>query len=61
MAELKSISTKVDKKSVTIEVEKITNGFLIIERSEWQDPKKGYQYQTKKTFSESNPLKDVKI
>ena len=44
---------KVEK---SISVEKIENGYLVIESKEWKDKKEGYKYETKKYFSEKNPL-----
>lgn len=39
-----------------ISVEEIENGFIVSESKEWQDEKKGYQYECKKYYSEKNPL-----
>lgn len=44
---------RIDKK---ISVEEIENGFIVSESKEWQDEKKGYQYECKKYYSEKNPL-----
>lgn len=44
---------RIDKK---ISVEEIENGFIVSESKEWQDKKKGYQYECKKYYSEKNPL-----
>ena len=61
-AELKGVSStegkgdnKVEK---TIRVEEIENGFIVVEEKNWNDKKKGYQYETKKFFSEKNPLSE---
>lgn len=55
--ELKSYTgegkNKIEKR---ISVEQIENGFIISESKEWQDEKKGYQYECKKYYSEKNPL-----
>jgi hypothetical protein len=61
MESLKSLSTKEKDKTTTVEVEKIDNGFLIIERTEWTDPKKGWMHTTNKKYSETNPLKGIKL
>jgi hypothetical protein len=45
-----------DGKEVRISVEEIENGYLVTQNIEWNDPKKGWQYKTKKIFSASNPL-----
>ena len=59
MGTLKSVSSKElkDEKKTRVEVEEIQNGFLIVRNTEWED-KKGYHYDTKKYFSETNPLDD---
>ncbi len=44
---------RIDKR---ISVEEIENGFIVSESKEWQDEKKGYQYECKKYYSEKNPL-----
>ena len=58
MEKVKSISSKVKKsdKETTVSIEEIENGFLIIRSTNWNDEKKGYQYETKKYFSKDNPL-----
>lgn len=45
--------TKVEKR---ISVEEIENGYLVIETKEWKDKKEGYKYESKKYYSEKNPL-----
>lgn len=45
-----------DGKDVRISVEEISNGYLVIRSTEWNDPKKGWQYETQKLFSPTNPL-----
>lgn len=55
--EIKSISKKTkDDKDVRISIEEIENGFLIRKSTEWNDPKKGWQYESKTWFSKENPL-----
>jgi len=54
-----TIKTKKEKKRIDTRVEEIENGFLIVRDYEWQDPKLGYQYETKKFFSEKNPLENT--
>jgi len=48
-----------ENKEVRTTVEEIENGYLIIRETNWNDSKKGYQYETKKHFSKSNPLEKV--
>ena len=61
--ELKEISTtegKGDKKiEKRISVEEISNGFLVIETKNWEDEKKGWQHETTKVFSKTNPLEEA--
>lgn len=45
-----------DGKEVRISVEEIENGYLVTQNLEWNDPKKGWQYKTKRIFSATNPL-----
>ena len=40
----------------TIEVREIANGFIVKESKEWDDPKKGWQYETTEVYSDVNPL-----
>jgi len=51
-------SKNKQKKTVSTRIEEIENGFIIVREMEWQDSKKGWQYETKKYFSEKNPLAD---
>lgn len=45
-----------DGKEIKISVEEISNGYLITRTTEWNDDKKGWQYETQKAFSPTNPL-----
>lgn len=58
--ELKSVSIKKkkNKKEVRVTVEEIENGYLLIENIEYEDPKKGWQYETRKTYYEEPPIKE---
>ena len=55
--ELKSVTKKTkDNKEIRISIEEIENGFLIRKSTDWNDPKKGWQYESKTWYSENNPL-----
>lgn len=60
MGELKSMSKSSKTKKSNVEkrvtVEEIENGFLVVMSKEWHDPKKGYQYETKKYYSKEDPF-----
>jgi len=58
---LVGLTTKDGKKEVKVTIEKISNGYLLVETTEWEDSKKGWQYESKKTYHKDNPLKNVKI
>lgn len=47
---------RTDKGSTTIKIEKITNGYLIIEDKETKDSKGNYKWECTKTYSKENPL-----
>lgn len=49
-------STRVGDDEETIEVEKISNGFLVTKSKNWRDKDKGYQSSNEKIFSKTNPL-----
>ena len=57
-SELKSVSksTKKNKKRVRVEVREIKNGFIVQKNSEWEDPKKGRQYENEEWYSKTDPL-----
>lgn len=55
--QLQSLTKKSkDKKEKKIEVREIENGFIIKKTTEYQDPKKGWQYETKEFFSKTDPF-----
>jgi len=54
----KGMSIKKDDVKTRTEVEEIENGYLIIRHKEWDD-EKGWHHESKKFFSEDNPLDDV--
>lgn len=58
MAKITQMSVKKDKdnKDVRVSIEEIKNGYLIIKTVEYQDPKKGWQYNTEKYYSKDNPF-----
>lgn len=49
-------STRVGEDEETVDVEKISNGYLICKRKSWRDKDKGYQSSEEKVFSKTNPL-----
>jgi len=51
-----SVSAKKGDKEVRVEVRAIENGFIIKKTKEYNDPKKGWQYETKEWFSKDDPL-----
>ena len=56
VTQVRTSEGKGDKKiSRTTEVEQIENGFIITERKEYKN-KDGWQYESKKYYSEKNPL-----
>lgn len=44
------------KKDTRVEVRQIKNGFIIRKSTEWNDPKKGWQYVTEEWYSDTDPL-----
>jgi hypothetical protein len=55
--QLKSLTQKrKDKKEKRIEIREIENGFIIRKTIEYQDPKKGWQCETKEFFSKTDPF-----
>ena len=52
----KTTGTGKSKKDTRVEVRQIENGFIIRKSTEWNDPKKGWQYVNKEYFSETDPL-----
>lgn len=65
MAELKSVSMTSgegkNKRETTVEVRKISNGFILRENTNWRDSKDNYKYETKETYYEENPIKGIKL
>ena len=63
MSSLKEVTKLITKKGkdkgnieIRVSVEEIENGFIIVKNKEWRDPKDGYKYETKKWFSDTDPL-----
>jgi hypothetical protein len=55
--QLKSLTkTSKDKKEKRVEIREIENGFIIRKTVEYQDPKKGWQHETKEFFSKTDPF-----
>lgn len=48
--------TSKDKKEKRVEVREIENGFIIRKTVEYNDPKKGWQHETKEFFSKTDPF-----
>jgi len=58
---INSIRSTKDGVETSVSMEEIENGFIITVYKNWQDKKGGYNSETKKYFSETNPLKKVNI
>lgn len=52
----KSTGKGKKKKDVRVEVREIENGFIVRKTTEWNDDKKGWQYETKEWYSQEDPL-----
>jgi hypothetical protein len=58
---INSIRSTKDGVETSVSMEEIENGFVITVYKNWQDKKEGYKSETKKYFSETNPLKKLSI
>jgi len=57
---VREISKKTkDKKTTTISVREIENGWIMSESTDWKDSKGMWQYETKETYYPENPLKEI--
>lgn len=52
----KTTGTDKQRKETRVEVREIKNGFIIRKNTEWNDPKKGWQYVNEEWYSETDPL-----
>lgn len=56
-----SKSIKKDDVNKTVNVEEVENGFIIIVNKDWRDKKDGYQYESKKYISTTNPFAEKEV
>jgi hypothetical protein len=65
-SKLKSLTSKSKgkgEKEKRVTIEEIENGYIITQNIEWKEPRKDggteWKYETKKWFSETNPLESA--